>query len=75
MILRTGRPCAQYVSKPRASGDDPPYFIKWDIEPCVNPARAGMIPFTGDLLPALAGKPRASGDDPSEDFGARVRKT
>ena len=31
------------LRKPRASGDDPAYRMGIDLDPRVNPARAGMI--------------------------------
>ena len=64
MIRRWGLSVFQVLGKPRASGDDPPFFDAGKAGVDVNPARAGMIRFQPSFRFLAACKPRASGDDP-----------
>ena len=50
--------------KPRASGDDPGRPSCSTFHAPVNPARAGMIPYSFNDASLYVSKPRASGDDP-----------
>ena len=65
MILIHVAKVFQGISKPRASGDDPPGTRLRNRADLVNPARAEMIPRTVVPERASNGKPRVSGDDPS----------
>ena len=72
MIPRFERLVADYLGKPRASGDDPGHVDGVGTCSRVNPARAGMIPMLTPMTGRSGGKPRASGDDPAAEMARRA---